>query len=309
MSYRDSQRFRKVYSYFRPVPRPTDIIDKSYVDMVVAGLDWKQSVRVASTTDVSLSIPGAIDGIPLNDEDRVLLKSQFSPETNGIYVFNLPTNTLIRALDAVQDTLTCGAACYVEEGATNAQSIWILTTIDPIIVGTTNQLWSPFSSAGSIFVINTTRARTPYSASFGGTSYVTDIGTDVFFYVSGSAGSRGSNVAGVAAFGGDVVISGSLSVNGSTVGGGSIYQDAFSPGTGLSGSSINFGTALGHQLAPGTFSTLAAKKNSLDVYFNGVRLAYSEDYDVINAYSIALTFDFVPADRLYITIHNPVNYP
>ena len=38
----------------------------------------------------------------------------------------------------------------------------------------------------------------------------TDIGTDVFFFVSGSAGSRGTANTGSAVFGGDVVISGSL---------------------------------------------------------------------------------------------------
>jgi hypothetical protein len=309
MTYRDSQRYRKVYSYYRPLPRATDSVDKGYVDMVVSGLDWKQSVRVASDTNMSVISPGPVDGISLADEDRVLLKSQIDASENGIYVYYASMGRLVRALDAEQDTLTCGAATYVEEGLTNAQSVWILTTIDPIVVGTTAQTWSPFSAAGSIFVTTLGMARTVYSASFGGTSFVNAIGSDVFFYVSGSAGSRNTPGGAVAAFGGDVVITGSLIVNGSTVGGGSIHQDAFSPGTGLSGSAINFGTALGYQLSPGTYTTLANKKNALDVYFNGIRLTYSEDYDILNAYSIALTFDYAPADRLYITIHNPTTYP
>ena len=52
MGYRDSQRFRKVYGYYRPTPRLTDVsfvASTEYVNDVIQGIDWKQSVRVAST--------------------------------------------------------------------------------------------------------------------------------------------------------------------------------------------------------------------------------------------------------------------
>jgi len=44
-----------------------------------------------------------------------------------------------------------------------------------------------------------------------------DKGSDLFFYVSGSAGTRGTTTAGTALFGGDLVVSGSLSAQGDIV--------------------------------------------------------------------------------------------
>jgi hypothetical protein len=186
MTYRDSQRFRKVYSYYRPVPRPSDNtggVDKAYVDGIVAGLDWKQSVRFASTANINLGAPGLIDGGTLANEDRVLLLAQGTLAENGIYIYYTATNSLIRTLDGEQDTLTCGAAVYVEEGSTLSQTVWILVTNDPITVNTTPQIWSQFSAGGSIFTTSGLKAKTPYSATFGGSGYVSDIGTDVFFFL------------------------------------------------------------------------------------------------------------------------------
>jgi len=209
MSYRDSQRYRKVYSYYRPVPRVPDnnfTIDKEYVDLALQGLDWKQSVRVATTSNIFVdSSISSIDGVTLADEDRVLVKNQNSPEENGIYVWYSSTQMLVRALDAQQDTLTSGAACYVEEGPL-AGSAWLLSTQDPITVGTTSQTWVQFG-ASSIFTVSAQSAKTPLSATFGGNLYPNQVGSDVFFFVSGSTDQK-------SVFGGDVVVSGSLVVNG-----------------------------------------------------------------------------------------------
>jgi len=214
MSFRDSQRFRKVYSYYRPTPRVADVfsIDKDYVDAVFRSLDWKQSVRAASTSSVTISgTITAIDGINLADEDRVLLKDQSSPEENGIYVWYSSDQKLVLALDSVQDSLTCGATTYVEEGSTNEGTIWVLSTHDPITVGSTPQTWTQFSGGGGsgIFTTSGTSARTEYSASFGGSKYPNQVGSDVFFYVNGDALGNEKAV-----FGGDVVVSGSMDLQG-----------------------------------------------------------------------------------------------
>ena len=59
--------------------------NKSYVDSVASGLDVKDSVRAASTGNVTISGPGAsIDGVSLSADDRVLLKDQSSGSENGI---------------------------------------------------------------------------------------------------------------------------------------------------------------------------------------------------------------------------------
>lgn len=59
-----------------------------------------------------------------------------------------------------------------------------------------------------------------------------DKGSDVFFYASGSIGSKGSATPGVSLFGGDVVVSGSLSLgSGSNLPTGIVYLNGGNPGT------------------------------------------------------------------------------
>ena len=214
MSYRDSQRFRKVYGYYRPIPRPTDtstLADKDYVDEVVAGIDWKQSVRAASTTNVNLSLAvSSVDNISFADEDRVLIKNQTAAAENGIYIYYSSTGNLTRTLDAAQDTLTGGAATYVEEGTENNGTAWLLSTSDPITVGTTSQTWVLFSTIYPAFIKSGSYAKTTSKTSFSG-QYADAIGSNVFFYVSGTIGQTASPQ--ISVFGGDIFVSGSLTAN------------------------------------------------------------------------------------------------
>ena len=154
MSYKDSERYRKVYSYYRPVPRPTDPggVSKEYVDEALRAMDWKQSVKYATTGTIVIATHGssAIDGDDLlSDEDRILVKDQIVAAENGIYMYYASTNALSRTLDATQDALTCGATVYVESGSINENRIYTLVTQDPIAVGTTGLLWSNFAGGGS----------------------------------------------------------------------------------------------------------------------------------------------------------------
>jgi hypothetical protein len=211
MGYRDSQRFRKVYGYYRPTPRLTDVsfvASPEYVNDVIQGIDWKQSVRVASTVNINLVAPGNIDSITLADEDRVLLKSQTDTAENGIYIYYTATNTLTRTLDAEQDTLTSGAATYVEEGTVNSSTTWILSTIDPITVGTTGQIWVLLSGP-QVFIKSGSYAHSTVNVSFGD-EFTNAIGSNIFFYVSGTIGS--TNNPQISVFGGDLLTSGSLKV-------------------------------------------------------------------------------------------------
>lgn len=213
MSYRDSQRFRKVYGYYRPLPRATDtsiLAYKEYTDEVVAGIDWKQSVRAASTENIDLtSTVGGLDGISFADEDRVLVKDQTNAAENGIYIYYVATGKLTRTLDATQDTLTSGAAVYVEEGTENNGTAWILSTPDPITVDSTNQTWVLFSTIYPVFVKSGSFARSTSNVSFGN-EYTDEIGSNVFFYVSGTIGPTATPK--VSVFGGDVFASGSFTV-------------------------------------------------------------------------------------------------
>jgi hypothetical protein len=136
-----------------------DAARKDYVDSAISTLqtsltnsilskDWKDSVRVASTANVTVSSPGtAIDGVTLTNGDRVLLKNQSTGSENGIYVFNGSGSAMTRATDFNSSTnVTTGAATLVEEGSTNAGTAWRLSTTGAITVGTTSLSFTAFST-------------------------------------------------------------------------------------------------------------------------------------------------------------------
>ena len=128
------------------------LVSKEYVDAVKVGLDFKDSVRVASTANVTVSGPGAaIDGVTLSSGDRVLLKNQSTGSQNGIYIFNGSGSAMTRATDADSSTeVTAGMFVFVEEGTVNADNGFVLTTDGSITVGSTALTFTQFSGAGQI---------------------------------------------------------------------------------------------------------------------------------------------------------------
>ena len=128
------------------------LVSKEYVDAVKVGLDFKDSVRVASTANVTISGPGtAIDGVTLSSGDRVLLKDQSTASQNGIYVFNGAASAMTRATDADADAeVTSGMFVFVEAGTVNADNGFVLTTDGTITVGSTSLAFAQFSGAGQI---------------------------------------------------------------------------------------------------------------------------------------------------------------
>ena len=131
---------------------PTDATDaatKGYVDAARSGLDVKASVRVATTANITLSSTQTIDGVSLSVGDRVLVKNQSTASENGIWV--VASSTWSRATDADTDVeVTSGLFTFVEEGTTNADSGWVLTTNNPITVGSTSLTFAQFSGAGQV---------------------------------------------------------------------------------------------------------------------------------------------------------------
>ena len=122
---------------------------KQYVDAVATGLDWKQSVRVATTAAITLSGEQTIDGIGVVAGDRVLVKDQGTgvDVANGIYV--VAAGAWARSEDADDDAeVTAGMAVFVEEGTANEDSGFVLVTNDPITVGITALDFARFSSPG-----------------------------------------------------------------------------------------------------------------------------------------------------------------
>lgn len=98
--------------------------------------DYKQSVRVATTANITLSGAQTIDGVSVVAGDRVLVKNQSSGANNGIWVCK--AGAWARALDANKNNeMTSGMQVHVSEGTVNANTQWHLTTNDPITLGTT----------------------------------------------------------------------------------------------------------------------------------------------------------------------------
>ena len=128
-----------------------DAATKAYVDAVKTGLDVKGSVRAATTANITLSNTQTIDGVALSVGDRVLVKDQSTGSANGIYV--VASGAWTRATDADNNPgaeVSSGMFTFVEEGTTNADSGWVLTTNDPITLGTTSLAFAQFSGAGQI---------------------------------------------------------------------------------------------------------------------------------------------------------------
>lgn len=127
----------------------TDAATKAYVDAARSGLDVKGSVRAATTANITLSGAQTIDGVSVIAGDRVLVKDQSTGSTNGIYV--AAASTWSRATDADVDAeVHAGMFTFVEEGTANADSGWVLTTNNPIVVGSTALAFAQFSGAGQI---------------------------------------------------------------------------------------------------------------------------------------------------------------
>ena len=130
-----------------------DAATKAYVDAVKQALDIKDSVRVATTGNITiasdLNVGDTIDGVTLADGDRVLVKNQTSQGENGIYTAGA---TPARAADAnTAAELTGGTFVFVEEGTANGDNGYVFThNGTPETFGTTAMPVVQFSGAGQV---------------------------------------------------------------------------------------------------------------------------------------------------------------
>ena len=151
----------------------TDAANKAYVDAVATGLDVKKSVRVATTAALpAYTAAGSgvgktltanavgvltVDGVATVLNNRILVKDQAASHADhGIYKVTTEGTAgvafvLTRAIDADTSTeMNSGMFTFAEEGTANADSGWVLSTNETIVVDTTALAFSQFSGAGSI---------------------------------------------------------------------------------------------------------------------------------------------------------------
>ena len=133
----------------------TSATDGATVGQVQAsanGLDIKASVRAATTANITiaddLNTGDTLDGVTLATGDRVLVKNQDTASQNGIYLVG---ESPARATDADgTGELSGGTFVFVEEGTTQADTGWVITSNGPITIGTDSIVWAIFSRAGEL---------------------------------------------------------------------------------------------------------------------------------------------------------------
>jgi hypothetical protein len=115
------------------------LVTKEYVLNILAGLrDPKDAVRAASVGNLDLAnMPAQIDGITLSFGDRFLAKNQTDAKENGIYLFQGAGSAAFRSADAnANDEVKQGMSMLVAEGTVNAHRQYMLATVNPIELGT-----------------------------------------------------------------------------------------------------------------------------------------------------------------------------
>lgn len=122
-----------------------EAVTKNYVDNLVTGLTWKQSVVAGTTANITLSGTQTIDGIAVVAGDRVLVKDQTNATQNGIYV--VATGAWSRAVDNDSGLEIATSTVLCEAGTLNAGTQWNCSNTT-ITLGSTNITFVLIAGAG-----------------------------------------------------------------------------------------------------------------------------------------------------------------
>jgi len=236
-------------------------VTKQYADGIAAGLDPKGSVRAATTTNITLSNTQSIDGVSVIAGDRVLVKNQSTGSENGIYVVS--AGAWSRAADfdgSPSNEVTGGAYCFVEEGTANADTGWVLTTNNPITIGSTSLVFTQFTGTGGATVAGSnTQIQYNNSGALGadaGLSWITGSTT-----LSVGTSTTGGTISGTAssAAGRTLTIIGSTGTTGNP--GGALNVVAGSAGSGSSGGNLILASGVGSSAGTITLRSGGASGN------------------------------------------------
>lgn len=131
-----------------------DAATKSYVDLVKQGLFVKDSVKVATTSALTLAndfVSGNIvDDYTLQLNDRILVKNQLDNIENGIYIVKT-SGAPIRSTDLNTGSSASGCFVFVENGTLNASLGWICNSVSlSDIVGTDTLGFTQFTGLGQV---------------------------------------------------------------------------------------------------------------------------------------------------------------
>jgi len=149
-----ANRVDQLASATNPVTGVTPTADahfatKGYVDGVSQGLDIKDSVKVATTANITLSGTQTIDGVAVSADERVLVKNQSTASQNGLYLCK--ASTWVRTDDLAAGVDAAGMFTFVEQGSTNADQGFVCSSDKgSAVVGTNNLSYTQFSGGGNL---------------------------------------------------------------------------------------------------------------------------------------------------------------
>ena len=122
---------------------------KGYVDGVSQGLDIKDSVKVATTANITLSGTQTIDGVAVSADERVLVKNQSTASQNGLYLCK--AGSWARTDDLAAGSDAAGMFTFVEQGSTQADEGFVCSSDKgSAVVGTNNLSFTQFSGGGNL---------------------------------------------------------------------------------------------------------------------------------------------------------------
>jgi len=150
---------------------PQDAATKNYVDTLAEGLHIHEACHVATQASLETITGGTvsynngtdgvgafltlsvavtvIDGHPLSNLDRILVKNQTPAARNGIYTWATGGTTLTRAADFNTGAeINGGDFVFVENGDLYNNTGWVQTE-EVITVGTDSVVWQQFAGAGT----------------------------------------------------------------------------------------------------------------------------------------------------------------
>lgn len=180
-----------------------DLANKSYVDTLVAGLNFHVAAQYATaaalaantynngTAGVGATLTGNAVGALTVDSNvvvvaqRILVKNEVAGANNGVYVVTTVGNgstayVLTRATDyntagTSSNQVGAGDYIYVTAGTVNANTAWVQQTGQPIVIGTTAIVFTQFGVTGA----GGTNTQVQFNASgaFAGSANLTFNGT------------------------------------------------------------------------------------------------------------------------------------
>ena len=111
-----------------------DLVRLSQVEGLLQGIHWKESARVATTGNITLSGTQTIDGVACIAGQRILVRAQTDGTQNGVY--EVAAGAWSRSDDLSTGSEFHGASLGVREGSTYADKIFVCSN-DSVTLGVT----------------------------------------------------------------------------------------------------------------------------------------------------------------------------